>query len=84
MFQSDHSPDLPADSDLLAELGHRPVTPSERSPRTTAHIRCPDRGAVYPERSFANLNPESVSAHTLHEAPPAEPRDPASGLPPAD
>ena len=83
MFQSDHSPDISDGSDLLSELGvdrHtlREIVEDERA------IRCPDRGAVYPERSFASLNPDPASGHALHEAAPAEPRDPASPFPRSD
>ncbi len=83
MFQSDHSPDIPADSDLLAELGidHHTVREAIEDDRA---IRCPERPAAYPKRGFARLVPEPASAHALHEAAPAEPRDPASPLLPAE
>ena len=73
----------PAGGDLLTELGVRPelvreVTEDERA------IRCPDRGADYPEHGFASLYPEPALDHALHEAAPAEPWDPASSLSPAD
>ena len=83
MFQSNHFPDIPASSDLLAELGVDRHTVREAIEDERA-IRCPERPAAYPERSFARLVPEPASAHALHEAAPAEPWDSASGLPPAD
>ena len=77
MFQSDHSPDLPAG--IIAELGIDPAAVRE----TIEHdrtMRCPERPAVHPERSFAGLVPEPA-AGGLGEA--AEPWDPAAALPPA-
>ena len=81
MFQSDHSPDLPTDSLLLADLGIDPAAVREAIEHDRA-IRCPERPAVYPEHSFAGLFPERA-AGGLGEAAPAEPWDPASSLPPA-
>ena len=86
MFQSDHSPDLPAG--IIAELGIDPAAVRETIEDARA-IRCPERPAVYPERSFAGLAPEPASAGLapepasagLGEA--AAPWDPASALPPA-
>ena len=82
MFQSDHSPDLPADSDLLADLGIDPSTVREIAEDDRA-IRCPERPAAYPERSFTRLVPEPAVGG-LGEAAPAEPWDPGSPLPPVD
>ena len=45
-------------------------------------MRCPERPAVYPARSFAGLVPEPA-AGGLGEAAPDEPWDPAAALPPA-
>ena len=81
MFQSDHSPDLPAGS-LLADLGIDPAAVHEAIEDERA-IRCPERPAAYPERSFAGFVPEPA-AGDLGEAAPAEPWDPASPLPPAE
>ena len=83
MFQSDHSPDISADSDLLAEIGVDRHTVREIAEDDRA-IRCPERPAAYPERSFASLVPEPASTHARHEVAPAEPRDPGSPLPPAE
>ena len=76
MFRPDTSLHLPTGSDLLAEIGVdrrtvREIAEHERS------IRCPERGAVYPERSFASLHPEPAIEHGLREAGPDEPWDPA-------
>ena len=81
MFQSDHSPDLPAGSLLLAELGIDPAAVRETIEDARA-MRCPERPAVYPARSFARLVPEPA-AGGLGEAAPEEPWDPVSALPPA-
>ena len=83
MFHPDTSLDLPIGSDLLAEIGvdrHtvREVIDDDRM------IRCPDRGAVYPAYGFASLSPEPASGTSLQDAAPAEARDPASPLDPAD
>ncbi|MDE0538871.1 MAG: hypothetical protein OXH94_09120 [Rhodospirillales bacterium] len=83
MFQFDHSPNLPTGSDLLAEVGIDPAAVRDAIEDDRA-IRCPDRGAVYPERSFTRLVPEPASAQEQHEAAPIEPRDPASPLPSVD
>jgi len=88
MFQSDHSPDLPAGS-LLAELGIDPA--AVREAIEDAHARrCPERPAVYPARSFAGLVPEPAAGGLGEAAPPdrcpgqaLEPWDPVSALPPA-
>ncbi len=73
----------PTGGDLLAELGVctelvREVGEDERV------IRCPDRGAAFPERSFASLVPEPSLDQGLHEPGPDELWDPASSLLPAD
>ena len=81
MFQFDHFPDFP-DGSLLAEIGIDPRTVREAIEDERA-IRCPNRGATYPERSFARLVPEPA-AGSLGEAASDEPRDPASPLPPAE
>ena len=81
MFQSDHSPDLPAGSLLLAEMGIDPAAVRETIEDARA-MRCPERPAVYPSRSFARLVPEPA-AGGLGEAAPEEPWDPVSALPPA-
>ena len=78
MFQSDHSPDLPAGT-LLAELGIDPAAVREALEDERA-MRCPERPAVWPEHGFASLAPEPA-AGGLGEA--AAPWDPASSLPPA-
>ena len=80
MFLSDHSPDLPAGS-LLAELGIDPTAVREAIEDARA-IRCPERPATFPERSFARLVPEPA-AGGFAEAAPDRPWDPASSLPPA-
>ncbi len=66
----------PTGGDLLTELGVRPelvreVTEDERA------IRCPDRGAVYPEHRMPSFYPDSLPVLGLHEAGPAEPWGPA-------
>ena len=58
MFQSDHSPDLPAG--VIAELGIDPASVRETIEDARAR-RCPDRPAVYPARSFARLVPEPAA-----------------------
>ncbi len=81
MFQFDHSPDIPAGSDLLAEMGIDPAAVHEAIEDDRA-IRCPERPAAYPERSFARLAPEPA-AGDLGEAASDESRDrdPAASLP---
>ena len=81
MFRPDTSPDLPIGSDLLREIGVDRHTVREIAEDARA-MRCPDRPAVYPERSFARLVPEPA-AGGLGEAAPSEPWDPAAALPPA-
>ena len=83
MFRPDTSLDLPTGSDLLAEIGVDRRTVREIADDERA-IRCPDRGAVYPEHGFASLYPEPAFGMALHDAAPAEPWDPASSLSPAD
>ncbi len=78
MFQSDLSPD-PAAGSLLAELGIDPAAVREAIEDARA-MRCPERPAAFPERSFARLAPEPA-AGSLGEA--AASWDPASSLPPA-
>ncbi len=83
MFHPDTSLDLPTGCDLLAELGVdrrtvREITEDERA------IRCPDRGAACPVHGFASLFPEPALGMSLQEAAPAEFRDPAAPLPPAN
>ena len=82
MFNPHFRLGTPTGGDLLAELGVRPelvreVTEDERT------IRCPERGADYPEHNFASLAPDSSPALGLHEAGPDEPWDPAPSLSPA-
>ena len=70
-------------SDLLAQIGVDRHTVREIAEDERA-IRCPDRGAVYPEYGFASLFPEPAFGMALQDAAPAEPWDLASSLPPAD
>ena len=72
MFHPDFRLGAPRGGDLLAELGVRPELVREVSEDERA-IRCPDRGAAYPEHGFAGLTPEPAPDHGLHEAGPAEP-----------
>ncbi len=83
MFHPDTSLDLPLGCDLLAEIGIDRRTVREIADDERA-IRCPDRGAVYPEHGFASLCPEPPLEMALQDAAPAEPWDPASSLSPAD
>ena len=76
MFHSAFRLGVPHGGDLLTELGIDPVTVSEIADDERA-IRCPDRGAAFPEHGFASLSPESPPDHGLHEAGPDEPWDPA-------
>ena len=82
MFNPHFRLGAPSGGDLLTELGVRPELVSEIAEDERA-IRCPDRGAVYPEHGFASLAPEPSLDHGLHEAGPNEPWDPASMLSPA-
>ena len=82
MFHPDTSLDHPTGCDLLAEIGVDRHTVREIAEDERA-IRCPDRGAVYPEHGFAGLYPEPAFEMALQDAAPAEPWDPASSLPPA-
>ena len=84
MFLSSFDPSFdfepPSGGALLAEIGidrHtvREVIEDERA------IRCPERGAIYPEYGFASLFPEPAFGMALQDAAPAEPWDPASSLP---
>ena len=83
MFRPNTSLDLPTGGDLLAELGVDRHTVREIAEDERA-IRCPDRGAVFPEYGFASLYPEPALQPGLSEPAPCEPWDPASSLPPAD
>ena len=83
MFHPDTSLDLPLGCDLLAEIGVDRRTVREIADDERA-IRCPERGAVYPQHGFASLYPEPAFGHALHEAAPAEPWDPAPSLSPAE
>ena len=82
MFHPDYSFDLPAGSSLLAEIGIDPLTVREVVEDDRA-IRCPERGAVFPERRFADLTPEPSLEYALHEAAPDEPWGPAPAHRPA-
>ena len=79
MFHPDTSFDLPVGSNLLAEVGVDRRTVHELA-EDERSIRCPERGAVYPEHGFASLFPEPPFGTVLQDAAPAEPRDPASSL----
>ena len=83
MFRRDTSLDLPIGSDLLREIGVDRRTVREIAEDERA-IRCPDRGAVYPEYGFASFAPEPAFGMALQDAAPAEPWDPASSLPQPD
>ncbi len=83
MFRPDTSPDLPTGCDLLAEIGVDRRTVLEIAEDERA-IRCPERGAVYPDHGFASLFPDPALGMALQDAAPAEPWGPASSLPPAD
>ena len=76
MFNPHFRLGAPSGGDLLTELGVRPELVREVIEDERA-IRCPERGADYPEHGFANLDPEPLPHHGLHEAGPAEPWDPA-------
>ena len=82
MFHPDTSPDLPIGSDLLRELGVDRHTVREIAEDERA-IRCPERGAVYPDHGFASLFPDPALGMALQDTAPAEPWGPASSLPPA-
>ena len=83
MFHPDFRLGAPRGGDLLAELGVRPELVREVCDDERV-IRCPDRGAVYPDHGFASLYPDPALSLGLHEAAPADPWDPASSLSPAD
>ena len=83
MFDPEFAFDVPTGSSLLAEVGIRPEHVREVVEDDRA-IRCPDRGAAYPEHGFAGLVPEPAFGMALQDAAPAEPWDPASSLSPAD
>ena len=83
MFHPEFRFRAPTGGDLLAEIGvdrHtvREVTEDERA------IRCPERGAVYPDHGFASLCPEPALSLGLHGAASADPWDPAPSLSPAE
>ena len=80
MFHPDTSLDLPIGCDLLAEIGVDRHTVREIAEDERA-IRCPDRGALYPEHGFAGLYPEPPFGMSLQDAAPAESWDPAPSLP---
>ena len=82
MFNPHFRLNVPRGGDLLTELGIDPVIVSGLAEDDRA-IRCPDRGAVFPERSFASFVPEPPPDHGLHEAGPDEPWDPAPARRPA-
>ena len=82
MFHPDRYFCAPRGGDLLTELGIRPDLVREVIEGDRA-IRCPDRGAVFPERRFADLYPEPPLGQGLHEAAPAEPWDQAPARRPA-
>ena len=56
MFNPDFQLDVPTGGDLLAEIGLDPRAITEVVEDDRA-MRCPDRGAVFPERRFADLFP---------------------------
>ena len=56
MFNPDFNLDVPTGADLLAEFGLDPQAISAVIEDDRA-MRCPDRGAVFPERRFADLFP---------------------------
>ncbi len=56
MFHPHFRLGAPSGGDLLAELGVRPELVREIAEDERA-IRCPDRGAVYPEHGFAGPGP---------------------------
>ena len=60
MFLASFDFDAPAAGDLLAELGVRPAAVREVAAEDRA-LRCPDRGAVFPERRLADLFPVPAS-----------------------
>ena len=82
MFHPDRYFGAPSGGDLLAELGIRPDLVSEVIEDDRA-IRCPERGAVFPERRFADLIPEPSLEYALQEAAPAEPWNSAPACWPA-
>ncbi len=83
MFHPDTSLDLPLGCDLLAEIGIDRHTVREIGEDERA-IRCPERGAVYPDHGFASLFPDPALGMALQDAAPAEPWGPASSLPPVE
>ena len=82
MFNPHFRLGAPRGGDLLIELGIDPMTVREIADDERA-IRCPVRGADYPERRFASLDPEPPLPHGLSEAGPDEPWNPASARGPA-
>ena len=83
MFHPAFRFDPPTGGDLLAELGVDRHTVREIAEDERA-IRCPERGAIYPEHGFASLFPEPALESGLAEPAPCEPWHPASSLPPAE
>ena len=59
MFNPDFQLDVPTGGDLLTEIGLDPRAISEVIEDDRA-MRCPDRGAVFPERRLADLFPGNV------------------------
>ena len=82
MFHPDRYFGALSGGDLLSELGIRPDLVREVVEDDRA-IRCPERGAVFPERRFADLTPEPPLELGLHEAAPDEPWGPAPARRPA-
>ena len=83
MFHSAFRLAPPTGGDLLRELGVDRHTVRELAEDERA-IRCPDRGAVFPEYGFASLYPEPALGPGLAEPAPCESWHPASSLPPAE
>ena len=69
MFNPHFRLGAPTGGELRAELGIDPMAVREIADDERA-TRCPDRGAMYPERSFASLDPEPLPDHGLSEAGP--------------
>ena len=63
MFHPDFDFDTPSGVELLAEIGVVPHTVREVIEHDRA-IRCPDRGAVFPERRFADISPDMLRGAT--------------------
>ena len=82
MFDPDIHPDLTGAGGLLAEFGidHQAVREVIADDRA---MRCPDRDTVLRAGAAAIRDTAMPFEDVLHEAAPAEPRGPASSLPPA-